>query len=211
MKRKYKAGLGSLFFLFFYLSVSFPARAGTSTEQLRSAVDGVVAILNNPNLKSEARREERLAQLRRVIHARFDFAEMAKRSLGPHWQRRTPEERQEFVKIFANLLEKSYVDTIESYNGEKVVYTNEVQEKGYAEVDTKVVSKKGEQFSVNYKMHLVNEGWKVYDVVIENISLVNNYRSQFNRTITTASYEELVRRMKGKQVESPGQKKSKVG
>ncbi|MBI4490204.1 MAG: ABC transporter substrate-binding protein [Deltaproteobacteria bacterium] len=211
MKRNYKAVWGALFFLSFYLSAPFPVRAGTSTEQLRSMVDGVLAILNNPNLKSEARREERLAQLRRVIYPRFDFAEMAKRSLGPHWQRRTPEERQEFVKIFTDLLEQSYVDTIESYNGEKVVYTNEVQEKDYAEVDTKVVARKGEEFSVNYKLHLVNGGWKVYDVVIEKISLVNNYRSQFNRTITTASYEELVRRMKEKQIESPAKKKSKVG
>ena len=195
----------------FYLSMSFPLGAGTSAEQLRSTVDGVLAILNNPNLKSEARGKERHAQLRRVIYPRFDFAEMAKRSLGPHWQRRTPEEQQEFVKVFTDLLEQSYVDKIEFYNGEKVVYTNEVQDKGYSDVDTKVVTRKGEEFSVNYKLHLVDGGWKVYDVVVENISLVNNYRSQFNRIITTASYEELIRRMKEKQIESPAKKKSKVG
>ncbi|MBI2351447.1 MAG: ABC transporter substrate-binding protein, partial [Deltaproteobacteria bacterium] len=93
----------------------------------------------------------------------------------------------------------------------KVVYTNEVQDKGYSDVDTKVVTRKEEEFSVNYKLHLVDGGWKVYDVVVENISLVNNYRSQFNRIITTASYEELIRRMKEKQIESPAKKKSKVG
>jgi len=211
MKRKYQAVWGALFFLSFYLSMSFPLGAGTSAEQLRSTVDGVLAILNNPNLKSEARGKERHAQLRRVIYPRFDFAEMAKRSLGPHWQRRTPEEQQEFVKVFTDLLEQSYVDKIEFYNGEKVVYTNEVQDKGYSDVDTKVVTRKGEEFSVNYKLHLVDGGWKVYDVVVENISLVNNYRSQFNRIITTASYEELIRRMKEKQIESPAKKKSKVG
>ncbi len=211
MNRNYQAVWGALFFLSFYLSVPFPLKAGTSTEQLRGTVDGVLSILNNPNLKSESRREERRAQLRRVIYPRFDFAEMAKRSLGPHWQRRTPGEQQEFVKVFTDLLEQSYVDRIESYNGERVVYSNEVQEKGYGEVDTKVVTRKGEEFSVNYRLHLVDGGWKVYDIVIENISLVNNYRSQFNRTITTASYEELIRRMKEKQIESPAKKKSKVG
>lgn len=211
MNRNYQAVWGALFFLSFYISVPFPVRAGTSTEQLRSMVDGVLAILNNPNLKSEARREERLVQLRRVIYPRFDFAEMAKRSLGPHWQRRTPEEQQEFVKVFTDLLEQSYVDTIESYNGEKVVYTNEILDKSSAEVATKIVTKKGEEFSLNYKLHLVSGEWRVYDVVVENISLVNNYRSQFNRTITTASYEELIRRMKEKQIESPAKKKSKVG
>jgi len=173
-------------------------------------VDRVLAIVNDPSLKSEARREERRAQLRQVIYPRFDFAEMAKRSLGPHWQRRTPEEQREFVKIFTGLLEQSYVDTIESYNGEKIVYTNEILEKSSAEVATKIVTKK-EEFSLNYKLHLVSGEWKVYDVVVENISLVNNYRSQFNRTITTASYADLIRRMKEKQIESPAKKKSKVG
>jgi len=210
MKRTHEVLWGALFFLSFYLSIPCLLRAGTSTEQLRSTVDRVLAIVNDPSLKSEARREERRAQLRQVIYPRFDFAEMAKRSLGPHWQRRTPEEQREFVKIFTGLLEQSYVDTIESYNGEKIVYTNEILEKSSAEVATKIVTKK-EEFSLNYKLHLVSGEWKVYDVVVENISLVNNYRSQFNRTITTASYADLIRRMKEKQIESPAKKKSKVG
>jgi phospholipid transport system substrate-binding protein len=198
MKRKHEAVWGTLLFLSLYLLIPHPLRAGISTDQLRSTVDRVLAILNDPNLKPEARRQERRAQLRQVIYPGFDFAEMARRSLGSHWRGRTPQEQQQFVKLFTNLVEQSYVDKIESYNGEKVLYTKEVQEKGTSEVDTKVVTKKGEEFSVNYKLHLVNGGWKVYDVVVENISLVNNYRSQFNRIITTASYEELVRRMKEK-------------
>ncbi len=194
--------LASLFYLFVPNFLS----AGLPTDQIRVTADKVLTMLQDPNLKSEAKKEERRNQLRQVIHARFDFVEMAKRSLGPHWQRRTAEEQREFVNSFADLLERSYVDKIESYNGEKVIYTNEVQDKNYAGVDTKIVTKKGEEFSVNYKLHLANGEWRVYDVVIENISLVNNYRSQFNRILSSSSYEELIRKLKAKQLEAPGRK-----
>lgn len=194
--------LASLFYLFVPNFLS----AGLPTDQVRVTADKVLTMLQDPNLKSEAKKEERRNQLRQVIRARFDFVEMAKRSLGPHWQRRTAEEQREFVNSFADLLERSYVDKIESYNGEKVIYTNEVQDKNYAGVDTKIVTKKGEEFSVNYKLHLANGEWRVYDVVIENISLVNNYRSQFNRILSSSSYEELIRKLKAKQLEAPGRK-----
>ncbi len=190
----------------FYLFVPNFLSAGLPTDQVRVTADKVLALLQDTNLKSEAKKEERRNQLRQVIHARFDFVEMAKRSLGPHWQRRTPEEQREFVKLFTNLLEQSYVDRIESYQGEKVVYSNEAQDKDYAGVDTKIVTKKGEEFSINYKLHLVNGEWRVYDVVIENISLVNNYRSQFNRILSSSSHEELIRRLKAKQFGAPGRK-----
>lgn len=182
----------------FCLLTPFPLRAGAPTEQVRTTVDDILAILKNPSLKSEAKKEERRDQLRQVIHPRFDFTEMTERSLGPHWRGRTPEEQREFVEIFTHLLEVSYVDKIEPYSGEKVVYTREVQDKSYAEVDTKLVTQKGEEFSINYKLHLVNGDWKVYDVVIENTSLVNNYRSQFHRIITESSFEDLIHRMKEK-------------
>ncbi len=183
-----------------YLFVPSPLSAGAPTDQIRETADKVLAILRDPNLKSEAKKEERRSELRQVIYTRFDFEDMAKRSLGAYWRGRTPEEQQDFVKTFSELLEKSYADKIESYNGEKFAYKSEVQDKDYAEVDTKVATKKGEEFSINYKLHLVNGVWKVYDVAIENISLVNNYRSQFNRILSTSSYDELMRRMKEKNI-----------
>jgi phospholipid transport system substrate-binding protein len=124
---------------------------------------------------------------------------MAKRSLGPHWGRRTAEEQQEFIKIFAGLLGRSYADNIESYSSQNVLYTREVEDKEYAEVDTKIVADKRADVSINYKLHSVNKQWKVYDLVIEDISLVNNYRSQFDRVIARSSFEDLVRIMKKKQ------------
>lgn len=188
------------------LLTAAPARAGDPAEELRASVEKVQKILNDPQLKSEGKKQERLDQLRQVIYPKFDFVEMAKRSLGSHWRHRSPEEQQEFVEVFRELLENSYVGSLDSYDGEKVVIQNKKQDKNFAEVDTKIVTKKGEEFSVNYKMHEADGNWKVYDVVIENISIVNNYRSQFNRVIAKSSYEDLVRNMKEKRFEAPGEK-----
>jgi len=189
-----------------YLLVAVLARAGGPTDELRVAIEKVQMTLNDPQLKAAGKKAERLDKLRQVIQPKFDFTEMAKRSLGANWQRRNPEEQREFVKVFTNLLENAYVDSIDSYDGEKVVFTNEKQDKEYGEVNTKIVTKKGEEFSVNYKLHQASGNWKVYDVVIENISIVNNYRSQFNRVIAKSSYEELVRTMKEKRFDAPGKR-----
>ena len=123
---------------------------------------------------------------------------MARRSLGSEWRRRNLEEQKEFVKLFTDLLKRSYLEQIESYSGEKIQYLKELEGDNYAEVATKIIDNKGQEYSVNYRLHKVNEDWKVYDVVIEDISLVNNYRSQFNRVLAKSSYEELVNTMKGK-------------
>lgn len=198
-----------LFLLFLYLLIPAPLRAGMPKEQVQTTVDQVLNILRDPQLKSENKKEERQSRLRQTIAPRFDFNEMAKRSLGAHWGRISPETQQEFVKLFTDLLEKSYVDKIDSYNGEKVLYTREKQDKDHAEVDTKVITKQGEDFSVNYQLRSIGGEWKAYDVVIENISLVNNYRSQFNRVLTKSPFEELLRRMKERQFEGPGKRESK--
>ena len=184
-----------------YLFVALPLSAGVPSDQTRATIEKVLSILKDPAAKSE-RRE----RLRQVIYPSFDFAEMAKRSLGTHWQRRNPAEQQEFVKLFTDLVESSYVDAIESYNGEKVVVSNEKQDKEFAEVNTKIVTKKGEEFAIDYKLHQISGSWKIYDAVIENVSLVNNYRSQFNRVIAKSSYEDLLSKMKDKQFETPGKK-----
>ena len=189
-----------------YLLVAVLARAGGPTDELRGAIEKVQMTLNDPQLKAAGKKGERLDKLRQVIQPKFDFTEMAKRSLGANWQRRNPEEQREFVKVFTDLLENAHVDSIDSYDGEKVVFTNEKQDKEYGEVNTKIVTKKGEEFSVNYKLHQASGNWKVYDVVIENISIVNNFRSQFNRVIAKSSYEDLLRTMKEKRFDAPGKR-----
>jgi len=184
-----------------YLVVGSPAlsSAGGPTEQVRATVDKVLVMVKNPNLKSPAQKKNLQARLAEVIYPRFDFTEMAKRTLGPHWGRRTAEEQREFVSIFAALLGRSYSDKIESYRSQNVLYTREIEDKNYAEVDTTIVSDTQEKVSINYKLHNVDKDWKVYDLVIEDISMINNYRSQFNRVIARSSFDELLRVLKEKQ------------
>jgi phospholipid transport system substrate-binding protein len=184
------------------------AFAGAAREQVQSAIEKVTAILNDPNLKSAAKKSERIERLRQVIFPKFDFAEMAKRSLGPNWQRRTPEEQQEFVKLFRELLENSYVENINAYNGEKVNIVGDKQEKDFAQVNTKIVNNKGEEFAVDYRLLQSGGDWKIYDVVIENISIVNNYRSQFNRVIAKSSFEDLLQKLRDKQFAPAGKQKT---
>ena len=180
------------------------ASAGAPTEQIQSAVEKVTTILKDPKLQAEGKRKE----LRDAVYPKFDFTEMARRSLGSHWQRRSPDEQREFVKLFTDLVENAYMTNLEGYQGEKVVIGGEKQDKEFAQVDTKIITKKGEEFAVNYKLHQADNNWKIYDVVIENISIVNNYRSQFNRVIAQSSFDELFRKMKDKQFEAAGKKRS---
>jgi phospholipid transport system substrate-binding protein len=172
--------------------------AGAPGDQVRQTVDKLLAILADPQLRGEDKENERREELRKVLYSRFDFTQMAKSALGPHWQRRSPEEQKEFVELFTSLLEGAYLDKIESYNGEKVQYLNETVDNDYAEVDTKIVDNHGQPFSVNYRLRNGGGDWKVYDVVLENVSLVNNYRSQFNRVLAKSSFEELRKTMKEK-------------
>ena len=182
----------------FLLFLPFDAFADSPTVQIKSTVDQVIQILTNPQLQGEGRKQERRKKLREAIFVRFDFQEMAQRSLGAHWQRRTPEEQTEFIRVFGDRLEQTYVDKIESYNNEKFIYTNERIDGPYAEVGSKMRNAKGEEFNINYKLHRVGEDWRVYDLVIENVSLINNYRSQFNRILANSTYGELVLKIKAK-------------
>jgi phospholipid transport system substrate-binding protein len=187
-----------------------PAAAGEPADHLRQTVDKILATLNDSALKGESRKEERRRRLREIIYPRFDFTEMARRSLGSNWRRLKPEQQKEFVKLFTTLLEDAYLDTIESYSGEKVEYEREKQEGDYAEVDTKIIDAAGREFSVDYRLHKVDGDWKVYDVVIENVSLVNNYRSQFNRVLARSSVEELLARMRERAFSAPKTKSAKT-
>jgi phospholipid transport system substrate-binding protein len=189
-----------------YLWAAVPVTAGVPGDEMRATIENVMAILQDPNLKGPEKQKDRRSKLKSVINPKFDFAEMAKRSLGPHWQRRSPEEQKTFVELFTELVEGAYLDAIESYNGEKVVIVKDTQDKTFADVTSKVMTKKGEEFAVDYKLHQVDGGWKVYDVVLENVSVVNNYRSQFNRVIGKSSYEDLVSKMKDKQFDAPVKK-----
>ncbi len=170
------------------------AWAGPPTDIARQVIEKALDALNDPSSKGEALRQK----VKRIVDPYFDYQEMAKRSLGPAWGKLSAAQRHEFVALFSQLLEASYSDKIEKYAQRvKINYTGEVLEGNYAEVRT-VVVKANDRMTLNYR--LMNEGgtWKVYDVVIEGVSLVSNYRSQFSRIIHESGYAELVKRLKTK-------------
>ena len=172
------------------------AAAGEPTEAIRSAVSQGVDILSNAKLDNQQQRAQVIDRLRQIVYPLFDFNEMSMRSLGANWRRLSPEQQKEFVSVFTALLEKTYADQIDLYNGQKVVYTGESIDGNYAQVDSRIIDKNNQTYSVVYRLHKTDGKWKIYDVVAENISLVNNYRSQFNRVIARSSFEELLRTMK---------------
>ncbi|HSF06256.1 MAG TPA: ABC transporter substrate-binding protein [Methylomirabilota bacterium] len=187
-----------------------PALAGAPTEQLRLQVDRVIKTLEDPQLKHESKTVERRRSVRRIANEIFDFGETAKRSLGRHWQARTPAEREEFVQLFADLLERSYISKIELFNGERVTYIGETIDGDIATVRTRLVTKQATEIPVDYRMRKRDERWLVYDVIIEGVSLVANYRTQFNKIIQTSSYPDLIKKMKGKQEELLEQEKKRT-
>lgn len=167
-----------------------------ATSDVKKTVDEVVRIVSDKNLKKHD--QERRKALKKAISVIFDYSEMAKRSLGKHWNQRSPAERKQFTDLFASLLENSYAGKIESYNNEKIVYLNESDDGTHAEVRSKVITPKRDEYSLDYRLLNENGKWMVYDVVIEGVSLVSNYRTQFNKIITSNGYNELVKKLQTK-------------
>jgi phospholipid transport system substrate-binding protein len=186
------------------LVVARDAVAGVPTEQLRGSIDLVLKIVTDPELKKEARTAERRKRIRAVVNQIFDFSEISQRSLGRHWQARTPAEREQFVALFGDLLENSYISKIESYSGEKIQYPGDVIDGDLAVVKTRIVTKQATEIPIDYRMFLNGGRWAVYDVSIEGISLIGNYRTQFNAVIQRSGFPDLVAKLKTKQDERPG-------
>jgi phospholipid transport system substrate-binding protein len=203
------AGISCAFVAGFLLFNPLPLRAGVVTEQVRAMVERVQTIVQDPRLQSESRRKDRRAELRRAIGRRIDFAEMAKRSLGSQWHGRTPKQQAEFVKLFTDLVEDAYVDQIEAYPGDKFVFLREIRDGEFTEVDTKLNALKGDEIAINYRLRGRHADWKVYDVVIENVSVVGNYRSQFNRILSSASFDELLKKLRETRVRQVQAKRSR--
>ena len=180
-------------------AISLPVAAwATPTDDVKNTIDRVLKIVTDPNLKPQSKTKERRAQVRQTVLERFNFGEMARRSLATHWRDLTPQQQEEFVNLFTELLEKSYVDKIENFSDEKILYLGEQVDQGIATVKSKVVTKKNVEIPIDYKLLQRAGKWEVYDIIIESVSLINNYRVQFNKIIRTKSYPELVRLMKVK-------------
>ena len=188
------------------LIAAFPAWAGEPTERIRQATGKVIAIASDPALKGPEKSEAKKDTIRNTVDQVIDWEEMSRRALGIHWQKRTEEERKEFVRLFSRLIERTYRDKVEDYAGEKVTYTGEKIDGDYAEVESRVVTSKNTEIPVSYKMTRKQGTWWVYDIIIEGVSFVNNYRTQFNSILAGSSFQALLKQLKQK-TEKAGAKK----
>jgi phospholipid transport system substrate-binding protein len=188
----------SIVAILLFIGMTVPAVAGEPTEKIRQTTDKTLSILANPALKDHSRAKERRRLIRSAIDERFDWEEMVRRSLATHWAKRTPEEKKEFLRLFSDLLERAYMSKIEEYSGEKVRYEGEAIDGEYAAVKVNIATKKNKDIPVEYRLKKDRNDWFVYDVSVEGVSLVNNYRTQFNSIILESSYENLVKKIKEK-------------
>ena len=183
------------------LILASPVYAGAPTDTLKGTVDRIVQILADPALQDKP--EQRRAEVRKIAEGIFDYPDTARRALGPHWSARSPQEQQEFAKLFADLLDRAYVSKIELYQGERVRYVGETADGDEATVKTVIATKKSSDIPVDYRMHRKDGRWLVYDVIIEGVSLVSNYRTQLNKVVQTESYDALVQRLRAKDTAEP--------
>jgi len=200
MVRHHARATGTLILLFALCSVS-GAWAGPPTDQLRAGVDRVYKILGDPELEGATKAHQRRTAIVIVAHEIFDFGEMAKRTLGQHWGPRTPAERGEFVRLFTELVQRSYISKVDQHGSEKMIMQGETVDGDYAVVRTTLPLGHGREMPIDYRMHNTADRWQVYDLSIDGISLVGNYRAQFNKIIRTSSYEALVAKFKSHQAE----------
>ena len=184
---------------FAVLAVALPVFAGSATEQIKETSDEILAIVSDPALKGSSHDKERRILIRKAVDKRFDWEEMSRRSLARHWSKRTGEEKKEFVGLFGQLLERTYLDKVEGYSGEKVEYVGESIDGEYGVVDVKIMTTKNEEIDVQYRLRKKDDSqWMVYDISVTGVSLVNNYRSQFNSILSKGPYSSLVERLKEK-------------
>ena len=177
-----------------------PSLAGEPTDHVRKTTDKMITILSDPVLKNNV--EERRKMLRSTLSERFDWREMAQRSLADHWQSLSEEEKKEFVPLFTDLLENTYMKRIENYSGDKVSYEAERVKGNYSLVKVTIFTDKQVEIPVVYKMKKEGPEWMIYDASIEGVSLVNNYRQQFDSVILSSSYQALVEKLKEKAVKN---------
>ncbi len=187
--------------LFLILGLAATSWAGEAENRIRQATDKILSIVSDPALKGPSKTEERRRLIRKAVDEQFDWTEMARRSLARHWTERSEAEKKEFVPLYAELLERTYLRKVEDYSGEKVRYEGETIEGQNATVKVKIVTRKNKDVPVEYRLKKDEKGWLVYDVSIEGVSLVNNYRTQFNSIITQSSFENLLKVLKAKVAE----------
>ena len=192
--KKWLAGL----MLLMLLLVPFPAIAGVPLDTVKSNVSGVLDVLRDPKLQGESGKKVKEQRIAAAAEKLFDFVELSKRTLGLNWNKFTPEQRKEFVELFKTILKDAYVEKITAYTNEQVNFTKEVSlSEDTVEVQSSVVTKSG-QVPIYYRVLKKENEWKVYDVVIEGVSLISNYRTQFREILGNNPPEKLLETLRKK-------------
>ena len=182
------------------LSTQAGATSDSPTELIRAGVNRARAVLENPAYQGDDKRSQRLEKVKESVISLFDSQEIAKSTLGVYWKDRTEAEQKEFVEVFTMLVEKTYASSLDRYRKDfQVVFDQERIEDNFAEVDSRIIDPTQEKtFSLSYHLHKINGKWLIYDLIIENVSLVRNYRNQFHRILGKKSYADLVETIRTK-------------
>jgi len=182
------------------LCLIFPIRvfAGAPLEAVKGHADKVLDVLRDPSLKAESAKKDKKGKIRDIAEKMFDFTELSKRTLGQNWGKLNPDQQKEFVELYTSLLEDAYADKIMAYTDEKIVFSKEVAlTEKTMEVQSTVLRKSGE-VQIYYKVIMRDGSWRVYDVVVEGVSLINNYRSQFREILVNKPPESLIETLRKK-------------
>lgn len=188
----------------FFLATVIPVFAGEPTQQMKQTTEKILSVLSNPDLKDPGKAPERKKQFSQILDERFDWEELSRRSLARHWVERTPQEKKEFVPLYRDLLERTYLEKVDDYSGETVRYEGETLDGEYAIVKVKIQTKSKREIPVEYRMLKKGTTWRVYDISIEGVSLVNNYRQQFSSMLQKSTFQEVLKKLREKSsFESP--------
>ena len=201
-KFKIQYGLRPLLGVFLLMvMLASPCFAGAPTDGVKKTTDRILAIVSDPALKGPENKGKRGTLIRQAVDERFNWEAMTKRSLARHWKKRTDAEKKEFISLFGKLLERTYLDKVGSYSGEKVIYVDETIDGKYGTVTAKILTHSQTEVSVLYRLKNAGGDWQVYDISVEGVRLVNNYRKQFNSIILRSSYDDLVQKLRAKVAE----------
>ncbi len=182
--------------LLFFLKLPF-TQASEITDGVKETIDAIIEVVRSEEFKKDEKKAERRALIREIVSKKFSYYEMSRRSLAKHWKERTAEEKKEFIDLFGKLLENSYANKIEGYTDEKIIYVDEKKKGNVALVKT-IIQKSNDEIPVDYKLVKLGNDWKIYDFIVEGVSIIRNYRMQFKKIIHKSSYEKLVSKLKKK-------------
>jgi phospholipid transport system substrate-binding protein len=194
MLLKYIKQLLIFFFLFF--TVPSFVMAGEPTDRIKVASDKLIAIVFDNSLKTPEMKDKRDQMVTEIVDGLFNWEEFSRRALARNWNKQTDSEKKYFIFLFKQLIQRTYMAKAGQYSGGKVVFLDEKIEGDYGNVSTQILTSAGTQIPVEYRVMKKDGVWWVYDVNIEGVSLVNNYRSQFNNILIKSSFEDLLNRLK---------------